>query len=158
MSDAIPRLRMFAGPNGSGKTTVKNTLGKPESWFGLYINPDDLEATIRQTGFLPLESVGLTIDLNELRSHFTESTFLATVGLADAADAIQLTDNSLDFRGLAFNSYHSSVLSDFLRRQALKAGRSFSFETVMSASDKVELLCEAPKAWLPNLSVFRGDG
>ena len=55
MSDAIPRLRMFAGPNGSGKTTVKNTLGKPESWFGMYINPDDLEASIRHTGLLPLK-------------------------------------------------------------------------------------------------------
>lgn len=50
MKDNVPRLRMFAGPNGSGKTTVKLSLNKPESWFGIYINPDDLEASIRRTG------------------------------------------------------------------------------------------------------------
>lgn len=143
MSDEIPRLRMFAGPNGSGKTTVKNSLGKPDSWFGLYVNPDDLEAAIRHSGFLPVEPLGLTFDLNALRSHFAASPLLAKAGLADSADAIQWTGCSLDFRGLAFNSYHASVLSDFLRRQALKAGRSFSFETVMSAEDKVEVLREA---------------
>lgn len=43
MSSAPPRLRMFAGPNGSGKTTVKNGLHRSPSWFGIYINPDDLE-------------------------------------------------------------------------------------------------------------------
>lgn len=143
MSDAIPRLRMFAGPNGSGKTTVKSTLGKPESWFGLYINPDELEAVIQKTGFLPVEPLGLKFGLSDLQSYFAASTFLAMVGMADAAKAIEWADGCLDFRGLTFNSYHASVLSDFLRRQALQAGLSFSFETVMSAEDKVELLNEA---------------
>jgi predicted ABC-type ATPase len=31
---------MFAGPNGSGKTTVKKDLQKPPPWFGIYINPE----------------------------------------------------------------------------------------------------------------------
>jgi predicted ABC-type ATPase len=43
---------MFAGPNGSGKTTVKMSLNKSPEWFGLYINPDDVEKTIRDTGSL----------------------------------------------------------------------------------------------------------
>jgi predicted ABC-type ATPase len=50
MTRPVPRLRMFAGPNGSGKTTVKMHLKKPQPWFGVYINPDDLEATVRRTG------------------------------------------------------------------------------------------------------------
>lgn len=49
----------------------------------------------------------------------------------------------IDFRGLAFDSYYASVLSDFLRRKLLDAGRSMCFETVMSHSDKVDLLREA---------------
>ncbi|CAN5526467.1 zeta toxin family protein [soil metagenome] len=143
MSDAIPRLRMFAGPNGSGKTTVKNSLGKSESWFGLYINPDDVEAVIRQTGLLPLEPLRMPVTVEAVRAYFASSAFLAKAGFADAAHSIQLTGNSLDFRGLAFNSYHASVLSDFLRRRALEKGLTFSFETVMSAEDKVELLRDA---------------
>lgn len=43
MSSDPPRLRMFAGPNGSGKTTVKNGLQRQPQWFGIYINPDELE-------------------------------------------------------------------------------------------------------------------
>ena len=142
MSDGVPRLRMFAGPNGSGKTTVKNSLGRPEAWFGLYINPDELEAAIRQTGRLPVEPLGLAVSAEAVRAYFAESAFLAKAGLSDAA-VIRLSDGSLDFRGMNFNSYHASVLSDFLRRRALEAGVSFSFETVMSAEDKVELLQEA---------------
>jgi predicted ABC-type ATPase len=67
MSDDIPRLRMFAEPNGSGKTTVKNRLGKPESWFGLYINPDELQAGIQRTGMLAVEQLGMNIDMDKVR-------------------------------------------------------------------------------------------
>ena len=134
---------MFAGPNGSGKTTVKNSLSKPEGWFGLYINPDELEATIRQTSLLPTEPLGLSVTVKAVRAYFAGSPFLAKEGFADTAATIQLSDGNLDFRGLNFNSYHASVLSDFLRRRALEARVSFSFETVMSAEDKVELLQKA---------------
>jgi predicted ABC-type ATPase len=48
----------------------------------------------------------------------------------------------IDFGGLAVNSYYASVLADFLRRKAVASSRSFSFETVMSAPDKVDLLRE----------------
>jgi len=143
MSDAIPRLRMFAGPNGSGKTTVKLALDKPAKWFGIYINPDDLEKAIRETGLLSLEPFGVTATTEQIRDYFTQSSFLQANDLATAASVIQCNGNRIDFGGLAFNSYYASVLADFLRRQAMDAGMSFSFETVMSAPDKVELLREA---------------
>jgi predicted ABC-type ATPase len=41
----LPRLRMFAGPNGSGKTTIKAVIS-PEM-VGTYINPDDIEKYIK---------------------------------------------------------------------------------------------------------------
>jgi predicted ABC-type ATPase len=134
---------MFAGPNGSGKTTVKQSLRKPASWFGLYINPDDLERAVRETGFLALEPFELTASTDEVRSYFTSSEFLKSQKLAEAANAIVCRDNGIDFSGLSFNPYYASVLSDFLRRRALETGKTFSFETVMSARDKVELLREA---------------
>jgi len=58
MNDGVPRLRMFAGPIGSGKTTAKERPGKFPEWFGLYINPDDLEREIRQYDSLPADSFG----------------------------------------------------------------------------------------------------
>ncbi len=140
MSDAVPRLRMFAGPNGSGKTTVKNALRRPPSWFGLYINPDELEQTVRQTGFLSLAPLGLTTTTAEIQGYFGSSAFLQGQQLHHAAGAIGCRDDGIDFRGLTFTPYHASVLADFLRRKAIADGKSFTFETVMSAPDKVELL------------------
>jgi predicted ABC-type ATPase len=143
MSDRIPRLRMFAGPNGSGKTTVKNALGKPPDWFGIYINPDELEQTIRETGFLDLVPFGWTTTTEAVRDFFLASKFLQDQAITEGLAGITVREGSIDFAGLAFNSYHASVLADFLRRKALDEVRSFTFETVMSARDKVDLLREA---------------
>ena len=99
MSDATPRLRMFAGPNGSGKTTVKNTL-VPSAWFGIYINPDDLEATIRETGLLPLEPFDLTVTTEEIQGYFASSKFLRAQHLHDAAREIECRGNCVDFQPL----------------------------------------------------------
>lgn len=134
---------MFAGPNGSGKTTVKNGLLRPPDWFGIYINPDDLEITIRETGSLSLAPFGLTRSTEEIRNYFASSALLRSRKLEMAASAIECHEDHLDFKNLTFNSYYASVLCDFLRRKALYASRSFSFETVMSARDKVDLLREA---------------
>jgi predicted ABC-type ATPase len=143
MTAAVARLRMFAGPNGSGKTTVKNDLGKPPEWFGIYINPDELEKTIRDTGLLSPAPFNLTTTTEELRGYFVGSTFLKQQQMTEGIDSIVCSEGGLDFRGVKFNAYHASVLADFLRRKALVGSQSFSFETVMSAPDKVELLREA---------------
>jgi predicted ABC-type ATPase len=134
---------MFAGPNGSGKTTVKNGLRKKPSWFGIYINPDDMEFTIRKTGELSLEPFDLEATTEEIRRHFANSSLLRQQGLDQDGMSIVCQDGVLDFRQISFNSYHASVLSDFLRRKALIVRKSFSFETVMSSPDKVDFLREA---------------
>ena len=50
MSETIPRLRMFAGSNGSGKSTFKAII-RPEL-LGIYINPDEIEKEICEYDFL----------------------------------------------------------------------------------------------------------
>ena len=132
---------MFAGPNGSGKTTAKNAL--PSDLFGVYVNPDDLEKVVREEGVLKLDPFGVAFTTDELRDLFTSSEFLKANHLADAASVIECREAMIDFRGLAMNSYYASVLSDALRRKLMTASISFSFETVMSARDKVDLLREA---------------
>ncbi len=134
---------MFAGPNGSGKSTIKNQLGKPPGWFGIYINPDDLEATIRTTGVFSPADLGLAVAASEVRAYFATSSFLRQQGLQASADTIVDCDGGIDFSRVGFHSYHASVLSDFLRRRALAERTSFTFETVMSVRDKVELLRDA---------------
>jgi len=139
----VPRLRMFAGPNGSGKTTVKRTLDKPAGWYGTYINPDDLEKTLLETGELPVAETGVLFELSELQEYFRDSEFLKLHGLERSAERFRIDNACLSFGTIQPSSYHTSVLADFIRRKLLAERRSFSFETVMSAPDKVELLREA---------------
>jgi len=134
---------MFAGPNGSGKTTVKNALQRPSHWFGLYINPDDLEKTVRENGVLSLDSFGLTATTEEVQSFFVSSEFLQKNQLHSAASGIHCQSGTIDFRCLEMNPYYASVLADFLRRKAMSLSKSFTFETVMSSDDKIELLRKA---------------
>lgn len=129
---------MFAGPNGSGKSSAKAVL-RPEL-LGVYVNADEIEAAARRDGTLDLAGYGVAVTTDELRAALTGSGFLKSAGLADACAAVSVAGGVLDFGGLAVNSYHASVLSDFLRRKLLEAGTAFCFETVMSHPDKVELL------------------
>ena len=136
----VPRLRMFAGPNGSGKTTIKNGFDKPADWFGIYINPDELEKSIRDQGFVSLASFSLKITTEEVRDYFANSALLRLHGLDGSSALICVEKQCIFFPALEMNSYIASVLSDYLRRKALEARQSFSFETVMSSPDKIELL------------------
>ncbi len=146
MTAVQPRLRMFAGPNGSGKTTIKQNLGRPSSWLGIYINPDDLEQSLRETGNVSLTEFGLNFETRHLRDFFASSKFLKSRGLDGAASSIEIASGKLTFQNIEVNSYHISVLADFLRRKAIEASQSFSFETVMSHRDKVELLKQAQQS------------
>ncbi|MDI2592625.1 zeta toxin family protein [Pseudomonas sp. N3-W] len=138
---AVPRMRMFAGPNGSGKSTMKSVIG-PEL-LGVYINPDDIEKEIRDSGFLDLKKYGVSAAGHELSDFFKQSVLLKKADLVMTSQAIQLNDDVLDFSGVSVNSYYASVISDFLRHKLLDSGISFTFETVMSSPDKVALLRKA---------------
>lgn len=138
---------MFAGPNGSGKTTIQREVAQqfPPGFLGVLINPDELEATIGRSGRLDLEPFAVSATESEVRDAFTGSAFLKQQGLADAAAILRCDGRVIDFTGLPMNSYYASVLADFLRRNLLAGSTPFSFETVMSERGKVDLLQEAQR-------------
>lgn len=45
---------MFAGPNGSGKSTLKSRTGLKAEQFGVYLNPDEIEAVMGANHYLDL--------------------------------------------------------------------------------------------------------
>lgn len=146
MTDPQPRLRMFAGPNGSGKSTIKEVI--PAEWLGVYINPDEIEKTIRETGGLALAEFEVRSSEPVLRSFLEASVLLARVGLLPLVQRLRLDEKSqrIEFGDVSVNSYWASVLSDFLRQQLLATRTSFTFETVMSSADKVAFFCQARAA------------
>lgn len=140
---SIPRIRVFAGPNGSGKSTLKGLLSK--DWCGVYINADDVERAIQIQGRLRLSDFNVDITQEQLSSFLFSSDLLRAQGLTDSAKVITVADGCIHFNGLEVNSYFASVLSDLIRRQLLSRGESFTFETVMSSPDKVDLMCSAQR-------------
>ncbi len=140
----VPRLRMFAGPNGSGKSRIKSVL-RPEL-LGVYINPDDIERDIRQSGAFRFSDFGVEASNGEIETFFALSSLICRAGLADTAAQLRLRNGELLFDGVEVNSYFAAVLADFLRQKLVAARRSFTFETVMSSSDKIDLLRNAQNA------------
>ena len=138
---------MFAGPNGSGKSTLKTVL--PVELLGVYLNPDEIESLIRRQGHLAAEDYGVIaepdLDARWL-AFFRQSKLLNDNGLSTESAKLRSADGQVDFSAVVVNSYFASVAADFLRQQLIRQGASFTLETVMSSSDKVNLLAQAQQS------------
>ncbi len=139
----MPRLRMFAGPNGSGKSTIKEIISK--ELLGIYINPDEIEKEIKQYDFLDFDHYDIQSTEDEVLDFFTSSTLLEKADMLDEAQWLRFNDNKLSFFEVSINSYFASVCADFIRKKLLESRKTFTFETVMSSPDKIELLALAQK-------------
>lgn len=141
MNKGVPRLRMFAGPNGSGKSTFKSII-RPEL-LGIYINPDEIEKEIRDRGFLDFQGYQVITTAKEVIDFFIHAQLLKTANLLDDAHNLRFNDEKLSFHNVGINAYFASVAADFIRNKLIESSKSFTFETVMSFPDKVELLHKA---------------
>jgi hypothetical protein len=87
-----PRLRMFAGPNASGKCTIKGVV--PPELLGVYLNPDEIEKEIRDRDFLDLRAYGVETTRAEILPFFANSTLLLNAGLDDEAECLRFSDGN----------------------------------------------------------------
>lgn len=141
MNSSVPRLRMFAGPNGSGKSTFKTMIRR--ELLGIYINPDEIEKEVCDRGFLDLDAYDVTTTQKEILDFFTQSSLLEKADCLDEAHFLRFNDNKLSFHEVMPNAYFASVAADFIRQKLIECSKSFTFETVMSFPDKIELLRKA---------------
>ncbi|HMN04134.1 MAG TPA: hypothetical protein PKD45_00260 [Flavobacteriales bacterium] len=141
------RMRVFAGPNGSGKTTIIEEVrkakvnGRPVD-FGVYINADDIARALGR-GY-DLTPFGLDLDGGRFL------TFAEGSGLLDG----QLTRTALA-KGMIWKpgmvraraplpkDRAAQLVAQFLYDELLKAKIKFSFETVFSHRGKLELMRRA---------------
>ena len=101
---SAPRMRMFAGPNDSGKSTIKAVL--PPEWLGVYINADDIEQSIRRDGFLDIST--FSIDTSKVGGHpVPEDKIISRYfrSLALLSEAVKYSDRTYIFD----NSGHERV-------------------------------------------------
>jgi predicted ABC-type ATPase len=131
---------MFAGPNGSGKTSLARSLSKKFSSDGLFqlhwfLNADDLLSQIQSGNGVSLSLLGHIPSEDEVRAaliHGNRLTanhpFLATLRIE--YDRLFATPQAAD-------GYVGAAIADYLRDKLLANQSSFSFETVMSHPSKV---------------------
>lgn len=141
MNISIPRLRMFAGPNGSGKSTFKTMIRR--ELLGIYINPDEIEKEIYDRSFLDFDAYDVKTTKQEVLDFFNQSPLLKQVDCLDEASLLRFNDNKLSFHEVSVNAYFASVAANFIRQKLIEYSKSFTFETVMSFPDKIELLRKA---------------
>ncbi len=148
MNFETPRLRMFAGPNGSGKSTIKNIISN--ELLGVYINPDEIEKSINENGFLEFSNYGFDTNKDEVFTFLKNSILLKSFSLERKIENLKYSDDKLIFSNIDMNSYFASVCADFIRKKLLTLRKSFTFETVMSSYDKIELLKLAKESGYKN--------
>lgn len=147
------RLRVFAGPNGSGKSTIKEIVASNYD-LGYYVNADDIELEIKNNPFFDLKKFNINCSCFEFKEFFKNSTLLIKEKRAFFVEYINLFDSVVDFSLIAFDSYYASVLSDFIRNKLLETGSLFAFETVMSASQKIQFFQKAQEFGYRNYLYF----
>ncbi|HBR11253.1 MAG TPA: hypothetical protein DD740_03385 [Chryseobacterium sp.] len=143
----VKRLRIFAGPNGSGKSTLFETFQRNFD-PGIFINSDAIEKEILEKGFRDLQPFGLQLQQDDL-DRFFQSTNTKTL-LQKSLDTghkidIEIRENIIVDKSHDTHSYEAALITPFIREHLLKNDISFSFETVMSHTSKLDEIIEARK-------------
>lgn len=135
----MKRLRIIGGPNGSGKTSLTNYLRSlPELDFGYYVNADDIQAELVKNGKLSFRQ--FDVESNGFAGFYEAHPLFARC----EGNTFRMERHILTLEGQSPSSgYFAALIADFIRRQMLAAGVTFSFETVMSDPDKIRLLEDA---------------
>jgi predicted ABC-type ATPase len=138
------KFRLFAGPNGSGKTSLFEHLKKGELIHtDLYINADRYERELKENLNFNFNAYRVKVSQEDFLRHIKTSTLYADK-IKDKGFINQLYINAgvlhFDLSKNEINSYHASFVASYLVEKLIETNQSFSFETVMSHRSKIELL------------------
>ena len=141
------RIRLFAGPNGSGKTSLYYKISKTYN-SGIFINADEIEKTLQTKGLIDLSEFGLKVTAKDLELFFSlndSQSLLAKARQENYTIDITIAENFIVNKPKETNSYEAAFAASFIRYLLLKEQKSFSYETVMSDSSKLRELETAKK-------------
>ena len=147
MSGLIKRLRIIAGPNGSGKTSLYRALlelGRPN--FGVSVNADEIEKDLHMKGIISFHEYGLKVENTDLHESFR--SFLETRKSGIGAQDFEVNDNFLVCKSRdGLDSYFASFVSEYIRIKMINVGKSpITFETVMSHYSKLNFMDYGPQS------------
>jgi predicted ABC-type ATPase len=142
----IKRLRIFAGTNGAGKTSLYNYLvneGRFNQYF--HINADGIARDIPvgfDAGVFPFSWTEDELYEFLYRSPFQQ--LLAT----PLRSMIKISNKEISLKNAASGdvTYLCAALAEFLRQKIFASNSSFSFESVFSHPSKVDEILAAKNA------------
>jgi predicted ABC-type ATPase len=141
------RLRIFAGPNGSGKSTLFEEFKKKYN-PGFFVNADDIEKQLSSSGLIDLQNIGLKATeatLSKFKTTKEAQSLLAKSNKGGHIIDVSIKENFIVDRSKDTHSYESSFVAAFIRSLLYQNNKTFSFETVMSHSSKIDELKKAQK-------------
>lgn len=134
------RIRVFAGPNGSGKSTLFNEFSKNYN-TGFFINADELEKKLAVSGLIDLNEIGVTAtqqDLEDFKASEASKTLFQKANKSGHKIDVFIKENFIVDTLKETHSYEGAFIASFLRHLLITQNKSFSFETVMSHSSKID--------------------
>lgn len=136
------RLRILAGPNGSGKTSVFGELREKFHW-GVFVNADEIERRLKEESGIDCREYAVAA-VDEVKFWKAYSDYFYTISTQCAADNIFVDGTYIKVHNAALvDSYFAAFLAMYIRERLLEAGISFSLETVMSHPGKVDFMARA---------------
>jgi len=137
-------MRVFAGPNGSGKTTIfKGILNESKVNLGIYVNADEIEETLRKNSSIDFSKFQLQVSEEQVKEFFRLSTFSPIKRNEPNLYTTISVEHSVFSTTATVDSYLSADLAEFIRQELLANDISFTYETVMSHPDKIQFLKKA---------------
>lgn len=117
MSKRIKRFRLFAGPNGSGKTTFFKKY-QEEYDPGLNINADHLQAIFDRQGFINLSDLGIRSSQQDFDEFYERMKPLIQKSEEEGAPiSLVFRDNLVLRESEIPTAYEASFISAFLRQE-----------------------------------------
>src|SRR6187551_2358200 len=111
------RMRVFAGPNGSGKTTIfKGILDEEKIKLGVYINADEIENVLMNGNSIRFTEYNLNITETQIQVFFRASTFSPIKrNEPDLWEKVKVINN--EFICMTYvDAYLAADLAEFLRQ------------------------------------------
>lgn len=148
------RLRVFGGPNGSGKSTILNQIDTKYE-IGYYINADEIEKLLKSKQRIDFDDFGINKFNKAKFRNLSRTHSIVRKAESDGYKIdLYLENNSILNLNNKSHSYEAAFIADLLRKELLRLGKKFAYETVMSHKSKVRFLRDSQRAGYKNYLYF----
>lgn len=145
----------MAGPNGSGKSTILREVQK-NFYSGPFVNADEIEKSLYEKRLVNLPA---EYGLNSSDESFVDfikgpgKSWLEKATKENSRISITSSESILVVKDKP-SPYDAALAADFIRHQLLAKGETFTFETVLSHSSKIDFLKQSLEAGYKNYLYF----